>query len=135
MYLLNPNAPKFTPFLGMTMSYTTGKMFFAVPTNTAVRQRTAKKSLPCDRSTTHGNYKAHGKDATQRTAKGDARQRHHAAHGKDFRHGKGRSRRTAKKRARQRCKSLPCAPTMPCTALPRTAKEPLPCGRPLPCAC
>jgi hypothetical protein len=72
------------------------KMAAAVPANTAVRHHTAKISLPCDRSTTHGNYRAHGKDDVENTAKGDARQRYHTAHGKDTTHGKGRSQRTAK---------------------------------------
>jgi hypothetical protein len=71
-------------------------MAAAVPPNTAVRRHTTKISLPCDRRTTHGNYRAHGKDGEENTAKGDARQRYHRAHGKDTTHGKGPSKRTAK---------------------------------------
>jgi hypothetical protein len=71
-------------------------MAAAVPPNTTVRRHTAKISLPCDRRTTHGNYRAHGKDGEENTAKGDARQRYHRAHGKDTTHGKGPSKRTAK---------------------------------------
>jgi hypothetical protein len=71
-------------------------MFFAVPTNTAVRQHTAKISLPCGRSTAHGNYRSHGKDNELNTAKGDARQRYQTAHGKDITHGKDTRQRTAK---------------------------------------
>jgi hypothetical protein len=71
-------------------------MAAAVPPNTVVRRHTAKISLPCDRTTTHGNYRAHGKDGEENTAKGDARQRYHRAHDKDTTHGKGPSKRTAK---------------------------------------
>jgi hypothetical protein len=71
-------------------------MVAVVPPNTAVHHHTAKISLPCDRSTTQGNYRAHGKDDVENTAKGDARQRNARAHGKDTTHGKGRSQRTVK---------------------------------------
>jgi hypothetical protein len=54
---------------------TTGKMAAAVPPNTAVRRHMAKISLPCDRRSTHGNCRTHGKDGEENTGKGDARQR------------------------------------------------------------
>jgi hypothetical protein len=55
-----------------------------------------QQTLPCDRSTTHGNYRSHGKDNELNTAKGDARQRYQTSHGKDITHGKDTRQRTAK---------------------------------------
>jgi hypothetical protein len=103
---------------------TTGKMFFAVPTNTAVRQHI---SLPCGSSMMHGNTTGHGKYAIERTAKISARQRGSRAHAK--KRGTVKSEASARQRntARQRLGQRTAKKT-------DTAKVPLPCGSPLPCA-
>jgi hypothetical protein len=104
--LLNDTLPKYhEQVLGNhkeNRGFTTGKTVIAVPLYSAVRRRTAKDSLPCDRNRAHGKEIEHGKGATQRTAMRSARQRGGTAHGNEHQHGEERTKRTAKTIARQR---------------------------------
>jgi hypothetical protein len=49
--------------------FTTGKIAVAVHAIIAVSRCTAKKSLPCGPTSTHGKDKSHGNYSEQRTAK------------------------------------------------------------------
>jgi hypothetical protein len=68
--------------------YTTGKRGAAVHIDCAVRRGTAKMSLPCDQSPTHGKEYKHGKHEKGRTAKKHPRQRVKQTHDKEKNHGK-----------------------------------------------
>jgi hypothetical protein len=78
--------------------FTTGKNGIAVQQIIVVRPCTAKTSLPCAASSTHGkeishgNETMHGKVRRQRTAKKCRRQRPNTPHGKEILHGKGSGR-------------------------------------------
>jgi hypothetical protein len=62
---------------------TTGKTGVAVHIFFAVRRRTVKPSLPCDRRKTHGNAQAYGKELTKRTAKTCNTANDRKTHGKE----------------------------------------------------
>jgi hypothetical protein len=61
----------------------------------AVRRCTAKISLPCAASRTHGNDNTHGKVWEQRTAMKPSTAKKDMAHGKEISHGKVQRNRTA----------------------------------------
>jgi hypothetical protein len=85
-----------------TVTYTTGKTGVAVRLFFAVSYCTAKKSLPCVDSRTHGNDKQHGKVSEKHTVKKIFTAKSAATHGNNTAHGKERKERTAKKKRRQR---------------------------------
>jgi hypothetical protein len=61
----------------------------------AVRRCTAKISLPCAASRTHGNNNTHGKVWEQRTAMKPSTTKKDLAHCKEISHGKVQRKRTA----------------------------------------